>query len=309
MVIDVDDYKQIRRRFLNGESQRKIARELNISRKTVKRYCEGENVPWARKTPERKSSVLTEEVINFIKECLEEDDKEGLKKQKHTARRIYDRLVLEKNFQGGESTIRQKVKELRENRARGFIPLQFEPGEALQVDWGEATIYLNGKREKVNLFCARLCYSCKPMLRAYSHQNEESFLDAYVRIFNFLQGVPAKVIFDNGNVAVKEGFGAHAKKQEGYAKFCAHYGFEAEFCNVASGHEKGLVEGLVGWARRNILVPVPQPHVESLEELNEMLKVRCTDYEKNRYILGLKKIFPNKSWEWSTGDDVKSTIL
>lgn len=274
----MDDYYQIRSRFLNGESQRQIAKELGIARKTVKKYCEGGSVPWERKTPKREATIVTEEVVNFIENCLKEDEKEGQKKQRHTAKRIYDRLVSEKNFTGGESTIRQKVREIRGSKVKGFIPLEFDPGEAMQVDWGEAVIYNKKERQKVNLFCARLCYSCKPIVLAYRHQNEESFLDAYVRIFNLLKGVPKKVIFDNARVAVKEGFGAHAKKQEDYSRLSAHYGFQAVFCNPASGHEKGLVEGLVGWARRNILVPMP--HVRSLDELDELLLSRCVAYER-----------------------------
>ena len=92
VVISMSDYKQIRQRFLDGESQRSIARSMGISRNTVKKYCEGEKVPWERKTPERKASVLTEDVLSFICSCLEEDRAEGVKKQKHTARKIYDRL-------------------------------------------------------------------------------------------------------------------------------------------------------------------------------------------------------------------------
>ena len=107
VVISVNDYKQIRQRYLNGESQRSIAKSMGISRNTVKKYCEGENVPWERKTPEREASVLTEDVLDFITSCLEEDEAEGLKKQRHTARRIFDRLVEEKGFEGGESTIRR----------------------------------------------------------------------------------------------------------------------------------------------------------------------------------------------------------
>ena len=137
-----------------------------------------------------------------------------------------------------------------------------------------------GKREKVNLFCARLCYSCRPVVLAYHRQNEESFLDAFVRSFQILGGTPVKVIFDNGKVAVKDGFGSHAKKQEGYTHLSAHYGFTALFCNPAEGHEKGLVEGLVGWSRRNILVPVPR--VETLTELNETLLERCQKYEAHK---------------------------
>ena len=280
VVITVKDYDEIRKRYLAGESQRHIAKTLGISRNTVAKYCEGATVPWERKTPERVSTVLTEKTVAFIRSCLEEDETEGMKKQRHTAKRIYDRLVEETGFSGGESTVRGKVHELKQLVPAAFLPLEFDPGEALQVDWGEAFVYINGKKEKINLFCARLCYSCKPIVLAYHHQNEESFLDAFVRTFQIFGGVPSKVIFDNGKVAVKDGFGSHAKKQQGYTALSAHYGFEALFCNPAEGHEKGLVEGLVGWARRNIMVPVPR--VESLPALNTLLLDRCEKYENHR---------------------------
>ena len=128
----------------------------------------------------------------------------------------------------------------------------------------------------VNLFCARLCYSGAPLVLAYRRQNEESFLDALIQVFQYFGGVPRRVIFDNGKVAVKDGFGAHARKQAGYAALAAHYGFEAIFCNPASGNEKGLVEGLVGYSRRNTCVPVPK--VESMEELNCLLREKCRKY-------------------------------
>ncbi len=277
MVITMQDYDEIRRRYLSGESQRHIAKTMGISRNTVKKYCEGNAVPWDRKTPVRESTVLTDETIAFIQKCLDDDAREGLKKQKHTSKRIYDRLVTETGFTGGESTVRAKVHELRNEIPKAFIPLEFEPGEALQVDWGEATIYLDNVKTSINFFCGRLCYSCRPFVIAYHKQNEESFLDAFVRIFEELQGVPAKVIFDNGRVAVKEGFGKFARMQAGYTQLSAHYSFDAIFCNPAEGHEKGLVEGLVGWARRNMLVPVPR--VETIAELNELLRKRCLVYE------------------------------
>lgn len=257
MVITVKDYKQIRQMFLSGISQREIARQLHISRNTVAKYCEGCSVPWERKVPERETSVLTTEVVEFIQSCLDEDEHENIKKQSHTAKRIFDRLVTEMKFTGGESTVRRKVREMKAYQPKVFVPLEFSPGEALQVDWGEATVYLRGKKVTVNLFCARLCSSCAPIVFAYRRQNQESFLEAFVRTFRFFGGVPEKVIFDNAKVAVKDGFGAHAKKQAGYTALSAHYGFDALFCNPAEGHEKGLVEGLAGWSRRNILVQQP----------------------------------------------------
>ena len=276
----MENYKEIRNFYNAGDSQREIARKTGNSRNTVKKYSEGSSVPWERKTPERESTVLTQDVKDFVEQCFEEDDREGLKKQKHTAKRIYERLVEEKNFQGSSSTIRHYVQKYKKNRSKAFIPLSFAPGEAMQVDWGEASIYLNENKQKFYFFCGRLCYSCKPFVIGYTHQNEESFLDAFVRIFNKMEGVPSKVIFDNAKVAVKIGYGANAQKQEGYSKLSAHYGFDAEFCNPAQGHEKWLVEGLVGLTRRNILVPVP--HVTSLQELNKLLNTRCIKYEQTR---------------------------
>lgn len=276
MVITVEIYKQIRRMRLDGMSQRQIAAVLHISRNTVKKYWDGNCVPWERKEYSREPGVLTKDVVAFVRQCVDEDSQCGSKKQHHTAKRIYDRLVAERGFTGGETTIRRLVKELREKHQEAFVPLIFPAGDAMQIDWGEATVYLNGVKTTVNLFCARLCYSGAPMVLAYRRQNEESFLDALVQVFQYFDGVPRRVIFDNGKVAVKDGFGAHARKQTGYATLAAHYGFEAVFCNPASGNEKGLVEGLVGYIRRNVCVPVPK--VKSLEELNRMLQEKCLSY-------------------------------
>ena len=280
MVVTVDIYKEIRRLRLDGISQRQIASRLHISRNTVKKYWDGDSVPWERKEYSREASVITPEVISFVRSCLDEDAHCRNKKQHHTAKRIYDRLVEELGFTGGETTVRRLVSQLREKTQEVFVPLAFPPGDAMQIDWGEATVYIAGKKMVVNLFCARLCYSGAPMVIAYRRQNEESFLDALVKVFEYFGGVPKHVIFDNGKVAVKDGFGAHAKKQAGYTALSAHYGFEAVFCNPASGNEKGLVEGLVGYIRRNVCVPVPR--VESLEELNTMLLTKCQKYLKHR---------------------------
>ena len=276
MVITVETYKQIRKMRLDGMSQRQIAATLHISRNTVKKYWDGDSVPWERKDYSREASVLTEDVVAFVRQCLDEDSQCRSKKQHHTAKRIYDRLVAERGFTGGETTVRRLVKELREKSQEAFVPLIFPAGDALQIDWGEATVYLSGIKTTVNLFCARLCYSGAPMVLAYRRQNEESFLDALVQVFQYFGGVPKRVIFDNGKVAVKDGFGAHARKQVGYAALAAHYGFEAVFCNPASGNEKGLVEGLVGYIRRNVCVPVPK--AESMEDLNRMLQEKCLNY-------------------------------
>lgn len=284
MAIEVDIYERIRHLHeRENMSQRSIAKLLGISRNTVKRYFDGSHVPWERQgTSGRSKYVVTDEVLGFIKECLAADDEENIKKQKHTAKRIYDRLVEEKHFTGGESTIREIVAELKTKQSKVFIPLAYDPGEAIQVDWGEGTVYLAGKKIKVNLWCMRESYSADIFCKPFYRQNEESFLEGQVSGFEYFGGAPQKVIFDNAKVAVKEGFGVHARAQDRYAALSAHYAFKPEFCNIAAGHEKGLVEGLVGWARRNILVPIPR--VETIEELTAEILRRCLKYRDHKIV-------------------------
>ena len=282
MSIEVELYEKIR--YLHeqeGKSQRAIARILRVSRNTVGKYYEGAHVPWIRQgISGRGPYIVTDEVLKFIKECFAHDELENINKQKHTAKRIYDRLVDERRFCGGESTIRRIVRELRDKQVKVFVPLSYDPGEAIQIDWGEATIYLAGKRIKIYLFCMRECYSADIYCKAFYRQNEESFLEAQISGFDFYEGVAKRIIFDNAKVAVKEGFGIHAKVQDRYKALAAHYAFKCEFCNIAAGHEKGLVEGLVGWARRNILVPIPR--VETIEELNDEILRRCLKYRSHK---------------------------
>ena len=281
MIIDVDLYGRIRDMYVNqNKSQRAIARELGISRNTVKKYCGGDHVPWERQTYERESSVVTKEIKDFIRQCFAQDQAENLPKQRHTARRIYERLRDEKGFTGAESTIRRVVREIKQPVKEAFVPLEFDPGEAAQVDWGEATVYLKDAKTKVQLFCFRLCYSADIFVKAFFRQNQESFLEGHLAAFTHCDGVPRKVIFDNARVAVKEGFGLHAKPQDAYQALSAHYAFEIHFTNINSGNEKGLVENLVGWSRRNVLVPVPR--VNSLEELNEILRLSCLKYRNHK---------------------------
>ena len=280
MVVTVDIYKEIRRLRLDGVSQRQIAAQLHISLNIVKKYWDGDTVPWERKEYSREASVLTPEVVAFVRSCLEEDTHCRSRKQHHTAKRIYDRLVEERGFAGGETTVRRLVSQRKEKNQEPFVPLAFPAGDAMQIDWGESTVYIGGNKLVVNLFCTRLCYSDAPFVLAYRRQNEESFLDALVRVFEYFGSVPRRVIFDNGRVAVKDGFGAHARKQAGYTALVAHYGFEAIFCNPASENEKGLVEGLVGYIRRNVCVPIPK--TETLDQLNEMLLDKCQKYLKHQ---------------------------
>lgn len=285
MKVEMDMYYLIRSYHNDGMSIRTIAKTLGISRQTVTKYCDGTTIPGNRKEYHRDSTIITDETREFILSCFREDEQEGLAKQRHTAKRIYDRLVAEKGFTGGESTIRKAVNDLRKEHSvhpQADIPLGYDTGDAIQIDWGECTVYLNGIKQKLYSFCGRLCYSCDIFVQLFYTQNLESFLEAQQRMFDYFGGVPNRLISDNAKVAVREGFGKHAIATDGYAAFAAHYAFQTDFCNIASGNEKGLVENLVGYSRRNFMVPVPK--AKSLEELNAKLIEDCLNYRKTHKV-------------------------
>ena len=224
MSITMDDYATIRTKYIvDGLSQRQIAKELGLSRNTVAKYCRGDTYAGLRASYCRSASVMTQDVIQFVRECLREDSLEPNRKQHHTSRRIYQRLVEEKGFTGAESSVRRLAAKLRGNLPQAFVPLEFQPGEAMQIDFGEAYVYLGGDRAKVNLFCARLAYSCAPFAVCFRRQNTEAFLEGIVLAMEFFRGVARRIVFDNARVAVKEGSGKAAIPQESYAALSSHY--------------------------------------------------------------------------------------
>lgn len=283
MAIQVNQYQKIRMYYeQEHRSIRWIAKELKCSRDTVRKYIEGNSVPWDRKPGSGRKSVITDEVDYFIDACLAEDEDENLPKQQHTAKRIHDRIQKELGIEIGESTVRTAVARKRAKQKPVFIPLAFDPGEAMQIDWGCAKTYIRGDRLDINYFCMRECSSGAMFVMAFMRQNEESFLEAIQTGLEFFGGSPRRIIFDNAKVGVKEGFGKYAKTQERYAELAAHYAFRTDFCNPSEGHEKGLVENLVEYARNNFLVPVPK--VASLTELNRYLAQECQTYNDTHKI-------------------------
>ncbi len=273
----VEHYELIRRKhFVDGMSQRAIAKELGHSRKFVRKTLQHPIPPGYRLTKTKPKPTL-DPVRPLIDAWLEEDLTRPVK-QRHTAQRIFERLVDEEGFQGDPSTIRRHVARWRQARNSAgkevFAPLEFRPGEEAQVDWGEAWIIHNGRRRKVQLFCMKWCYSKRVFVRAYDRANMESFLDGHVRAFECFDGVPKRIAYDNLKSAViRAGKGRHRRLNQRFVELKSWYLFDGRFCNVAKGNEKGHVENLVKRTQRTFLTPLPE--VTDLAALNRKLVTDC----------------------------------
>src|SRR4051812_813404 len=217
-------------------------------------------------------------VASFIDRVLEEDLR-APRKQRHTARRLYRRLLME--FPGAalaESTVRNHVRERR--RAMGlvlretFVPQSYGWGQEAQVDWYEAWADLGGERTRLQVFAMRSMASGAAFHRAYRHATQQAFLEAHEGAFAYFGGVFHLLRYDNPARAVRKILrGARREETVRFVAFRSHGRFAAEFCTPNEGHEKGGVEGEVGYFRRNHLVPVPA--VADLEALNALLLAGC----------------------------------
>jgi len=151
----------------------------------------------------------------------------------------------------------------------------------LKADWGRAIAIMQGARIPFHFFCMRSKFSAKPFIRAYPCEKQQAFFDAHVHAFNFFGGVFPAIVYDNLTSAVQKVLMGRARiEQEGFRKLKAYYNFDARFCNPAAAHEKGGTEGMIGYIRRNYLVPIPV--VESFEELNEKLLNACLRHGTHR---------------------------
>ncbi len=275
MAIDTNTYRMIRRLYtVENLSQRQIAKQLEISRLTVRKYCEGSCVPGERKEYQIDKSPLRQaletEIIRIINE-----NKDAPKKQKLNAKIIWETLQSA-GYTIGESTIRRYIQEMRIDKPEIFIPLEFEPGEAMEFDWGDVYAYIKKIKTRVSVFCAVLPYSYGIFSAVFPDKTSSSFFMGHVMAFESFGGVTRRCIYDNLKSAVLEGSGKNAIKQEKFKKLEAHYAFEGIFCNAYSGWEKGSVENLVSVIRK--IAFTPMPWVESYEELQEHVTQKCVQY-------------------------------
>jgi len=275
MAIDWELYQQLRRLHLVEKlSQRVIAKRLGISRRTVKKYCTGKNLPDMRKATERPSP-LRDATEGIILEILERN-KTLPRKQQLNAHHIWLHLLENAGIAVAESTVREHVRLLRDRHPEAFVPLAHDPGEAMQVDWGDAAVYMNGTRCSVSLFCVALPHSAAVLCFVYPDKTMISFLEGHIQAFEMLGGVPHYCVYDNLKTAAQSGSGKSVIKNKQFCRVEAHYAFKAVFCNPESGNEKGHVENAVSIARK--LAFTPMPHVADFQELQAHVTTKCLAY-------------------------------
>ena len=284
----VELFEQIRRDHdREGLSIRALAERHGVHRRTV-RAALASPLPPPRKRPVGRPAPALGEYRPLIDAWLEAD-RLAPRKQRHTARRVWRRLVDEHGAQVAERTVREYVAARRRELGepgRVFVPQIHQAGMEAEVDWGEAQVLLGGRAAKVHLFYLRPCFSGAAFCMAFRRCTQQAFLEGHVEALAWFGGVFALIRYDNLTSAVK--LVLRGRRREETDRFIAlrlHYLFESAFtlAGLEGAHEKGGVEGEVGRFRRNHLVPVPE--VADLAELNALIRASC-EADLHRTIIG-----------------------
>jgi len=275
----VEIYGRVRRAVrVEGRSQRAVAREFGLSRETVRKMLQYAVPPgYQRQQPIKRPKLgpwlgVIDAILN--------DDKQRPVKQRHTAKRIFERLKEEHQFTGGYTIVKDYVRSAMLRGREMFIPLTHAPGEA-QADFGEALVVIAGVELKAHYLAMDLPHSDDCFVVAFPAETTEAFLEGHVRAFRYFGGVPARILYDNTKIAVARILGGEERqKTRAFSELQSYYLFADKFGRPAKGNDKGKVEGLVGYARRNFMVPIPR--ASSWQELNEHLEAGCRRRRERR---------------------------
>ena len=257
--------------FIEGHSRREAARVFGVNRETVLKMCRFSLPPGYTRTkpPEKPKLGPLLPVIDAILEA----DRDAPMKQRHSAKRIFERLRNEHGFLGGYTVVKDHVRVCRARSRETFVPLSHPAGHG-QVDFGEALAVIGGVRQKIHFFCLDLPQSDACFVKAYPRETTEAFLDGHVSAFAFFGGVPLSILYDNTKIAVAKICGDGKRdRTRAFTELVSHCLFQDRFGRPGKGNDKGKVEGLVKYARANFMTPVPT--AASFEALNVLLAARC----------------------------------
>ena len=279
----IDEIKELQRQ---GRGPQEIASRLNLNRKTVAKYMRIEDFDGALSGKKASVSKL-DHWKPKIDEWLAEDRRMRFK-QRHTAKRVHERLLAEYPgaYRCSYPLVQRYLKEKKRERGaeRGYLELVWPPGEA-QADFGEADVVEGGVRRATKYLCLSFPHSNGGFVQTFGGETAECVCQGLGAIFHHIGGVPRRIVFDNAS-----GIGRRVRDKTSlnnlFLRFKCHYGFSVSFCNPESGHEKGHVENKVGYLRRNFFVPIPE--VGDLESWNRELLGRAEeDFDRPHYKKGL----------------------
>ncbi len=268
----VDLYVRVRHAVTHeGKSRREAARLFGINRRTVDKMMAFSIPPgYRRSQPVRRPKL--DPFVGIIDAILEAD-KQVPKKQKHTSKRVFERLRDEHGYVGGITIVKDYIFAAKRRQREMFVPLFHPPGHA-QVDFGEALAVIGGVERKVHFLVMDLPHSDGCFLKAYPAETTEAFCDGHVAAFEFFGGVPVSILYDNTTIAVARILGdGKRKRTRVFSELVSHYLFEDRFGRPGKGNDKGKVEGMVGYARRNFMVP--KPRFANFDDLNAHLAQQC----------------------------------
>jgi transposase len=268
----VELYARVRRAVLvEGKSRRAVAREFGLARKTVGKMLEYSLPPgYQRRKPVRRPKLGP---WQGVIDAIMADDKSRPAKQRHTAKRIFERLRAEHGYAGGYTIVKDYVRQSRIGGQEMFVPLRHAPGEA-QADFGEAMVVIAGVECKAHFMAFDLPHSDDCFVCAFPAETTEAFLDGHVRAFEYFGAVPTRILYDNTRLAVARILGDGQRlKTRAFSELQSYYLFAEKFGRPAKGNDKGKVEGVVGYVRRNFMVPIPR--VASWDELNASFIAEC----------------------------------
>jgi transposase len=252
-------------------SERAAGRYFGIDRKTVSKILKHSVPPGYRREGQPARPKL-DPFVAIIDQILEED-KSRIKKQRHTAKRIHERLRDEHGFTGGITIVTDYVRERMRRTREVFVPLSHAPGHA-QVDFGESLGVIGGVERKLHYLAMSLPHSDAFFMKAYPAETTEAFCDGHNAALAFFGGVPMSMLYDNTTIAVAKILGDGKRvRTRTFSELQSHYLFDDKFGRPGKGNDKGNVEGVVGFGRRNFLVPAPR--FDSFDDLNAWLEDRC----------------------------------